>query len=198
MNSRSKFFALTFAVVLLASLAMLPAIRVKADSAEPITFSSGLTLYSPVNTTYSSNVVECNGTFVGPIEYEVSLNYSVDGKYQGSLPWTLNQNLTNSATYTLDWSFQLAQLPNGTHQLSIGIEKQLFSNGDHLISQTTWVNTAYFTINPKTPTPNVLELSSFAVLLLIVAVPFITVYLRHRKPSNQANVKFSLAETFSC
>jgi hypothetical protein len=66
MNSSSKLFAFILAVVFLASLAVLPAMKVNADSREPVPFSSGLTLYSPVNTTYNSNVVECNGTFIGP------------------------------------------------------------------------------------------------------------------------------------
>ena len=196
MNGCSKLFAFIFAVVFLTSLAMLPSMSVTADSSEPITFSSGLTLYSPVNTTYSSNVVECNGTFIGPIEYEMSLNYSIDGNYQGSLPWTLNQNSTNSTTYTLDWSFQLPKLSAGTHQLSIGIERQLFTNAGALISQTTWVNTAYFTISPSQPTSSILEFSLLAVLLLILAVLFITAYLRHRKTTKPKGRNFSLAETF--
>jgi len=181
MDRSSKFFTYIFAVVFLASLVVLPAMKVNADSSEPITFSSGLTLYSPVNTTYSSNVVECNGTFVGPIDYESNLNYSIDGNYQGNLPWELNQNSTNSATYTLDWSFQLPQLHNGTHQLSIGIEEQLFNSAGNLVNQTTWVNTAYFTISSSQPFPTVPELSLLAILLLIVAVLFIATYLRHRK-----------------
>jgi hypothetical protein len=185
MNSRSKLLIFMFAVVFLSSLIILPAMRVKADSTQPIAFSSGLTLYSPLNTTYSSTVLECNGTFVGPIEYEASLNYSIDGNYQGSLPWTLNQNLTNSATYTLEWAFQLPQLTKGAHQLSIGVEEQLFSSAGVLEKQTTSVNTVGFTINRSQPTPTVFEFSLVAILLLIVAVLLITLYLRHRDTAKQ-------------
>jgi hypothetical protein len=185
MNRRSKLLAFMLAVVFLSSLIMLPAMRVKADSTEPIAFSSGLTLYSPLNTSYSSTVVLCNGTFVGPVEYEASLNYSIDGNYRGSLPWALNQNLTNSVTYTLDWAFQLPQLSKGTHQLSIGVEEQLFSNAGILEKQTTSVNTVDFTISPSQPTPAVLEFSLVAILLLIVAVLLITLYLRHRNKAKQ-------------
>src|SRR5208283_1868462 len=130
---------------------------VNADSNNPITFSSGLTLYSPVNTTYYSNIVECNGTFDCPKGVQSSLNYSIDGQYQGGLPWSLNPNsIPIPEYYTVNGSFQLPQLPNGSHQLSIGIDEELYSGNitaDTLISQTTWVNTVYFTIDSCQPTP---------------------------------------------
>lgn len=183
MNSFSKVFAFAFVVLVIASLVMVPAAKVNADSSEPLTFSSGLTLYSPVNTTYSSNTLECNGTFVGPSEYEVSLNYSVDGNYQGYVPWTLNQNSSSLATYTLDWSFQLPHLANGSHQLSIGIEKQLYNSNATLTSQKTLVNIAYFTISPSFQSiPTAIEVSLLAVVLLILVAILIVLYLRHRKP----------------
>ena len=182
MNSFGKVFAFVFAAFLLASSVIVPAVKVIADSNEPLAFSSGLTLYSPVNTTYSSNTLECNGTFVGPSEYEVSLNYSVDGKYQGYLPWTLNQNSSNLATYTLDWSFKLPQLSKGPHQLNIGIEKQLYNSNATLTSQTTLVNTAYFTISPSQPISSAIEFSLLAILLVILVAIFVAVYLRYRKP----------------
>ena len=183
MNSFGKVFAFVFAAFLLASSVIVPAVKVIADSSEPLAFSSGLTLYSPVNTTYSSNILECNGTFVGPSEYEVSLNYSVDGKYQGYLPWTLNQNSSNLATYTLDWSFKLPHLSKGPHQLSIGIEKQLYNSNATLTSQKTLVNIAYFTISPSFQSiSTAIEVSLLAVVLLILVAILIVLYLRHRKP----------------
>ena len=183
MNSFSKVFAFACAVLIIASLVMVPAAKVNADSNEPLVFSSGLTLYSPVNATYGYSVLECNGTFVGPSEYEVSLNYSIDGNYQGYLPWALNQNSSSLSSYTLDWSFQLPHLANGPHQLSIGIEKQLYNSNATLISQSTLVNTVYLTISPSfQPIPSALEFSLLAVVLLILTAILILVYLRHRKP----------------
>lgn len=181
MNYYGKFFAFLFAVVFLASLVTLSAVSVNADSGVPLSFSSGLTLYSPVNATYSSKVVECNGTFVGPIDYELTMNYSVDENYLGYLPYVLNQNATNSSTYTVDWSFQLPQLSKGTHQLSIGIEQQLFSNGYTLVKQNTYVDTVYFTVSPSQPIPSALEVSLLTVSVLIVAALAVAVHLRHRK-----------------
>ena len=146
--SKRKTLVFMFTVLFLVSLVTLPSASVKADSNEPITFSSGLTLYSPVNTTYSSNVLECNGSFICPKGVQCSLNYSIDGEAQGGLPWTLNANsLVIPTYYAIDGSFQLPQLPNGSHQLSIGIEEGGISN------RTTWVNTIYFTIGLSQPTP---------------------------------------------
>ena len=133
----------------------------KADSNQPLIFSSGLTLYSPVNTTYSSNVLECNGTFDSPKRVQSSLNYSLDGKYMEGLPWKFNpDSIANINTYTIDGSFQLPQLSDGTHQLSIGIlEEQLDNsniNSPRVINSTSWVNTVYFSISttqPSNPTP---------------------------------------------
>lgn len=176
-----KLLAFIFTVVFISSLVMLPAVRVNAASSGPIAFSSGLTLYSPVNTTYSSKIINCSGTFIGPKDYEISLNYSIDGSYQGYLPWTLNQNATNSANYTLDWSFQLPQLSRGAHQLSIGIEQQLFGNNDNILNQKTSVDTSYFSISSSQPTSAVLEFSLLAVLVVIVGVLSVVAYLRHRK-----------------
>jgi len=130
---------------------------VKADSNSPITFSSGLTLYSPLNTTYNSNVVECNGTFNWPKDAQLSLNYSIDGQDQGGLPWSIDENSIPIPQYTTtDGSFQLPQLPNGSHQLTIGIEEEVWNSTDNprtLINQTSWVNTVYFTIDSSQPTP---------------------------------------------
>ena len=170
-----------------------------------IVFSSGLTLYSPVNTTYNSNVVECNGTFNCPKGVQSSLNYSIDGQYQGGLPWSLNPNsIPIPEYYTVNGSFQLPQLPNGSHQLSIGIDEELYSGNitaDTLISQTTWVNTVYFTIDSSqptptltptltpnitpTPTPTVPEFNS-AALILVMATGVIAVTFVHLKSKRKA------------
>jgi hypothetical protein len=93
--------------------------------------------------------------------------------------------------YTVDGSFQLPQLANGSHQLSIGLEEGGPSN------RTTWINTIYFTIGSSQPTPTlnptltptisptvtptVPEFPALAILLLFNSVFIIAVKLRHRK-----------------
>jgi hypothetical protein len=87
--SRSKLLAFIFSVVFLASSVVLPAMRVKADSNEPIIFSSGLTVYSPVSTVYNSYSVFCNATLRVPYGYQSSLIYSIDGKVQNDSNFVL-------------------------------------------------------------------------------------------------------------
>jgi hypothetical protein len=128
---------------------------VKATSNEPITFSSGLTLYSPLNKTYSSNVIECNGSFDCPKGVQSSLNYSVDGKNTDGLPWKLDPNsIADPIIYTIDGSFQLPKLSDGSHKLSIGILEELLDNSNinspKLINSTSWINTVYFEIDTTT------------------------------------------------
>jgi len=184
MSRGSKLFVFMFTVVFFVSSVMLPAARVNAESSAPITFSSGLTLNSPVNTTYTTSVVECNGSFTGPIEYEISLNYTVNGNYQGSLPWS--RSSSNQANYTVDWSFQLPKLPQGSNQLSIGIDQQLYNNAGALISQTTQVNSVYFTLNSTLTTVNGLIV---VIAIIIVVVALGIVFLLHRRHRKTAKPK---------
>jgi hypothetical protein len=66
---------------------------VKADSNNPIVFSGGVTIYSPVNTTYHTSLLTLNLTCSCGAGLHISLNYDIDGKYQG--PITLEFNLTS-------------------------------------------------------------------------------------------------------
>jgi hypothetical protein len=56
---------------------------VKADSNNPIGNSGGLTIYSPVNTTYNSNFLSLRLSF-GSGGVPATINYSLDGKYSGA------------------------------------------------------------------------------------------------------------------
>ena len=191
MNRGSKLFIFTFTVTVLVSLVMLPSARVDVQASAAITFPSGLTLNSLVNSTYNSNFVECNGSFTGSQKYEISLNYTIDGKYKGSIPYTFNSTIDGN--YTLDWSFQLPQLTDGSHQLSIGIDQELYNNAGILINQITELNTVYFSLNlgQKTPTPTLIKVNNqilMTSLIVIVAALSVVllIYRRHRKTANLA------------
>jgi hypothetical protein len=182
MSSRRKFLVFTFGVVLLAYLVMLSTMSVKADSNEPISFSSGLAVYSPLNTTYNSYSVLANVSLGVPYGMGSSgLNYSIDGKYQdginmhfpnySSLGWGRSIPNYSPSNYYLFGSFYLPPLPNGPHQISfeIGVEADNYtappSSSFQRINGTnnyvaTWVNTVSFTINSNdvfpTPTPTLI------------------------------------------
>lgn len=148
-------------VILFITLAFSTPPMTRADTNQPLTFSSGLTLYSPVNTVYYSRIVVCNGTFDCPQGVACSLNYSIDGVYQGGLQWSLDANsIANPYNYTIDGAFPLPTLNNGSHQLSIGIT-EFYYNGsgiyiyqpNKILYQTTWIDTIYFTISSSQPMP---------------------------------------------
>ena len=190
-------------VIFFSTLALLTSSVIKADTSQLLTFSSGLTLYSPLNTTYSTNIVECNGTLNWPKPYQLLLNYSIDGEDQGALLWNIDANSISIPEYTtIAGSFQLPTLSSGQHQLSIGINEAQFNNtgGTHeLINRTTWVNTVTFTVNTSQPTPTltqtptptststptVPEFSPLAILPLFVSILFIAVVLRYRKTKSR-------------
>ena len=191
-------------VIFFSTFALLTLPMTKADTNQPLIFSSGLTLYSPVNTTYSTNIIEFNGTFNCPKAFASSLNYSIDGKYQDGFPWSLDANsIIIPQYYTVDGSFQLPQLPDGSHQLSIGIVETHHNSKGALINRTTWVNTVYFTIASSKPTPtltptttptntptsnpNVPEFPTLMILPFFAAVILLSiVFIRKRMPKKSS------------
>jgi hypothetical protein len=141
---------------------------VKADSAEPATFSSGLTVYSPLNTVYSSYSVLCNASLRVSMVYQSSISYSIDGKDQGSSGFKLQ--FGSAGYYYVAGSFMLPPLHNGPHQLTFAVEIALYNysgpppSADFKAGTTSYgvkyyaadyVNTLSFTIysNEAFPTP---------------------------------------------
>ncbi len=143
---------------------------VKAESGEHIAFSSGLTVYSPVNRTYNVNLLTLNLTFGSGAGLQRFLNYSIDGKYQGPIPLTFNGTAGFELVGLGYGLVQLPELPNGPHVLTVNVEAYLNdyygnppgapfkpvapNSSDYVAS---WVHTIYFTVNASevisTPTP---------------------------------------------
>jgi hypothetical protein len=96
---------------------------VRADSNDYISFSSGITLYSPINTTYNSRSLTLNLTLygagsMGSIDNRVSLTYSIDGIYNGSVNLVVSNpgvHLITNGTAVLS----LPELSEGSHCLTL-------------------------------------------------------------------------------
>jgi hypothetical protein len=157
--------ALTLTLVLFAP-SMVNAQTTSYSSLEPISFSSGLTIYSPVNTIYNSYSVLCNATLRVPYGYQSSLVYSIDGKEQDSSNFQLM--FGSSGKYRLVGLFMLPPLHNGPHQLTFNIRIQLFNysgpppSSDYKAGVTSYgvkyyeadyENTILFTIYSNEPFP---------------------------------------------
>jgi hypothetical protein len=187
--NRNPSLTLIFTIVLLVSFSI-QSNSVKADSNEHCTFASGLTLYSPLNKTYNSSLLQLNLTFESRVaDLQGFLNYSIDGKYQGPIPLTFN---STTGFEMVGLGYGLVQLPefsNGPHVLTVNVG---FYNSS--VYCGSWVHTIYFTIDESevvstptptlTPSPSIPEFPSWIILLpltIIAIIAGLLVYLKKHK-----------------
>jgi hypothetical protein len=152
--------ALLIIPLLLASLPLCVHI-VKADSTGAISFAGGVTVYSPVNATYDSNLLTLNLTCGCGAGLQFSLNYTIDAAYEGAIPLVYNGTAGFSLIATKTGTLQLPELSAGSHRLTIyeqatlddyhgsnppGAPFQPTSPGsaDYVAS---WVDQVYFTMD---------------------------------------------------
>jgi hypothetical protein len=130
---------------LLCALSLAGVHVVKADSSGPISFSDGITLLSPVNSTYNSRFLTLNYTFAcGWTRY--SINYTLDGLYSGPMPCTITNPEELHVVYHSTGSVQLPELSEGSHRLIVDLEADF--NEQNIRSYS---DTVYFTIDTNAP-----------------------------------------------
>ena len=137
---------------------------VKGDSADQIRFSSGTTVFSPLNTTYGSRLLYLNITFDQGVGLRCSLNYSIDGISNGSIPLSTEDTGFN-IIYKMTGLVALPELSEGSHSLTIDVVCRLddyhganppgapftptsTGSSDYI---ATWTHTINFTIDPNIP-----------------------------------------------
>jgi hypothetical protein len=133
---------------------------VKAASTDYIGFDSGVYIYSPLNVTYQYNNLVLNlglsgAGNLGGLDPQISMNYSIDGIYNGSVPLMSNgeMHVSTRAVATVN----LPEVPDGSHTLTIylyGLNQRTYEP-----RYLSYVNTIYFSTigNPAlgpTPTPS--------------------------------------------
>jgi hypothetical protein len=128
---------------------------VRADSIDFISFDSGVTIFSPINMTYNSRHLTLNLTLfsagsMGGIDSGISMNYSIDGIYNGPVPLEVSNPgihiITNGAGIV-----DLPELPEGSHCLTIyllGLNQKYYEP-----RYLSYVNTVYFIIDDTNSTP---------------------------------------------
>jgi hypothetical protein len=134
--------------------------------------NGGVTLYSPVNTTYYSNFLILNLTFGCGSGLHCSLNYSVDNEYYGSIPLTINESGSQGFQMIVSETglVQLPELSGGSHSLTIYVEadlndydganppgapfKESAPGSDNYIA--SWIDTVNFTIASSESTINLI------------------------------------------
>ncbi|MCW4021737.1 MAG: hypothetical protein NWF02_01040 [Candidatus Bathyarchaeota archaeon] len=155
------------------------------DSPESMTFTSGVTLYSPLNTTYPSKLLTLNLTAVVGRGIDCTINYNIDNQHTGTVPYTFmfptDLHIQNKVKGTVN----LPELTEGTHNLTIQVECGIYDyNGvsppgppfapkspnstDYI---ATWTDTIQFTINTNDQQiPEFSALTPVAIMLIVVSV----------------------------
>ena len=145
------------------------------DPATGIVYSSGVHLYSPLNTTYTTNTLTLNLTYL--IGIQSRLNFTLDGIYDGEIPLRVaNASDVHIIMTEMAGTAALPRLEDGSHCLTINVEADLNdyyganppgapfypTNSERTNWQAAWTHTIYFTVdtnaaahmsNPSTATP---------------------------------------------
>ena len=132
-----------------------------------ISYSSGLYLISPLNTTYTSNMLTLNVYF--DMGIQTKLNYSIDGGlYSGDIPLTYLNNSEVMYISNYQGTVPLPELPDGSHSLAITVDAELndfhganppgapfkATNAEGTNFAAVWVHTIYFSVDTSKATQN--------------------------------------------
>jgi len=208
---KRKALALTFILALLISIMPYGFVFVsevnvvKADSNSPITFSSGLTVYSPLDTVYNSYSVLCNASLQVPQLVQSQIDFFMDGQAANS---DFNLQFGPDQVYYVAGAFMLPALPNGPHTLTFQIEEEAFnwSFPPSVAFQPTdvpneyvasWINNVSFTIDSSQPTPTLTptlpptitptltptlpEFPSWIILPLLLAIMLLSIVFARKR-----------------
>ena len=168
---------------------------VMADSTDFMRYSSGVTIYSPLNKTYNSRFLALNLTYDAGLGLHHSLNYSVDGEYEGSIPFVAKNPTELHIVNKQIGYVKLSELTEGQHHLSINVSCGLynyhginppgapftptFPGGSDYIA--TWTHMIHFTIAASIP-----EFLSWTLLLFMSAVlTILTIFWRQKLSKTQ-------------
>ena len=182
---------LKFVLILLIFSFLISIETVEIAIAEPtdyVRYSSGVTLFSPLNITYSSNIRYLNLTFDQGAGIVCSLNYSIDGDYKGPIH-LVTEDTGFHIIYKMTGLVALPELSEGSHCLTIDVLCGLYDyhganppsapfqptspgSSDYI---ATWTHTIFFTINTYIP-----EFPSWIILPLFVVVTISTIFFRKK------------------
>ena len=152
---KALLVAIAISALLISLMATTCSYPVRADSTDFIRFNdSGVTIFSPINITYNSRYLTLNLTLysagtMGSIDSGISMNYSIDGIFNGSVCiwWSITgmHVMTGGAGIVY-----LPELPEGSHCLTIYLEG--LNQYSYEPRYQSYVNTVYFTIDDSNPT----------------------------------------------
>ena len=106
-------------------------------------FSSGVTLFSPINRTYNSRFLTLNFSFALGWGMRYSLYYDIDGKYGGPMPYVIKNPEELHVIYHSTGLVKLPELSEGLHSLTVCLETGVSNN--HI--KPLYVDTVNFAID---------------------------------------------------
>jgi len=158
---------------------------VKADSADFISFSSGVTIFSPLNRTYASKFLTLNFSIACGWGIRYSLNYSIDGKYGGPMPYVIKNPEELHIVYYGTGLVKLPELSEGPHSLTVYLKTN--QNNDHI--RPSYVDTINFAIDLP---PNISLLSPLNKTYTVANITEAKIPLDFTVSENASQVAFSL------
>jgi len=180
-------FSLFLLLALLVALTP-QALAVSAESVEFMNFTSGLLLYSPINKTYSSNVLALNLTARAGLGTQCKITYNIDNQHRGILPWVPVKPNEFHILNRVKTNLTLPELTYGTHNLTIQVEWALRNRPEGISMfpflpecdnvthfTATWSDTIQFTIKPDQQIP---EFLTAIILSLAAALIILTIWRR--------------------
>ena len=130
--------------VLLLCLLLIGLQPVLGSTVGPVYLSDGVTVFSPVNTTYNTKNILLNYTVAVGIGSHLSLNYTLDGALTAPMPFSVPHEL--HVVSLARGQVQLPELSEGLHTLTISMHTDFIFSNLH-----SYVDTIHFTVDPSAP-----------------------------------------------
>jgi hypothetical protein len=131
-----------FAVVLL-GLLLIGLQPVLGSTVGPVYLSDGVTVFSPVDTTYNTKNILFNYTVAVGMGMHISLNYTLDGSLTGALPYTVINPNELHVFYLARGQVQLSELSEGQHTLTISF----YTDFNFYKNVNSYVDTIHFIVD---------------------------------------------------
>lgn len=184
-----KFHSIIVLLLVLSSIFVTGTHMVEGESADYIQYSSGTTIYSPINITYNSKFLTLNLTFGAGLGVDCSLNYSIDGEHEGPIPLVAKNPTEIHIINKMISLVTLPELSEGSHCLTVNVLCGIYDyhganplgapftptspgSSDYI---ATWVHTIYFTIDTSIP-----EFPTWIILPLFLTTTLIGILVRKR------------------
>jgi hypothetical protein len=151
---------------------------VEAESADYIQFYA-FTLYSPLNRTYNSRLLNLSLTFSAGLGIKYSLSYNIDEEHEGDIPFEIENPKELHVIYRANGYLMLPELSEGTHNLTINLLASGYQFGNPYFT-----GSVQFTIKTQSQ-PNIIPEFESSTILLLILSGIIIAFLLGKNPKTK-------------